>query len=76
MRHALEVMHIEKNVCDNIFGTVLGLDGKTKDDAKSLLTLKKMGVRSNLWPRTGSSGKVTLPQANYTVCPKDQKKSF
>ena len=76
MRHALDVIHIVKNVCDNILGTVLGLDRKTKDDAKSRLTLKKMGIRSNLWPRTGPSGKVTLPQANYTVRPMDQKYVF
>ena len=53
MRHALDVMYIEKNVCDNIFGTVLGLDGMTKDDAKSHATLKKMGICSKLWAKKG-----------------------
>jgi len=28
MRHSLDVMHIEKNVCDNIVGTLLGQEGK------------------------------------------------
>ena len=55
-------MHIEKNVCDNIFGTVLlGLDGKIKDDAISRATLENMGIRSKLWLKKGLSGKVTLP---------------
>ena len=35
LRHNLDVMHIEKNICDNILGTMLGLDGKTKDTIKS-----------------------------------------
>ncbi|KAL9683796.1 hypothetical protein QQ045_021221 [Rhodiola kirilowii] len=29
------VIHIEKNVFDNIFGTILGIEGKTKDDIKA-----------------------------------------
>ncbi|CAM8965671.1 unnamed protein product [Rhodiola kirilowii] len=30
--YSLDVMHIEKNVFDNIIGTVLGIEGKTNDD--------------------------------------------
>ena len=33
--HNLDVMHIEKNVFDNVFNTVLNVDGKTKDTFKS-----------------------------------------
>ncbi|GKD98576.1 hypothetical protein Tco_1382473, partial [Tanacetum coccineum] len=32
LRHNLDVMHIEKNVSDNILGALLDLDGKTKDN--------------------------------------------
>lgn len=32
LRHNLDVMHIEKNICDNLLGTLLNLDGKTKDN--------------------------------------------
>ena len=35
VRHNLDVMHIEKNVCDSIVGTILNLPGKTKDGVKS-----------------------------------------
>ncbi|KAH0969450.1 hypothetical protein GBA52_028689 [Prunus armeniaca] len=31
VRHCLNVMHIEKNVCESIFGTLLNILGKTKD---------------------------------------------
>jgi len=31
LRHNLDVMHIEKNICDSVFGTLMNIDGKTKD---------------------------------------------
>ncbi|XXG72498.1 hypothetical protein AAC387_Pa07g1577 [Persea americana] len=31
IRHNLDVMHIEKNICDSIVGTMLNIEGKTKD---------------------------------------------
>ena len=31
LRHNLDVMHIEKNICDNLLGTILNMEGKTKD---------------------------------------------
>ena len=35
LRHNLDVMHIKNNVVDNIIGTLLNLDGKTKDNLKA-----------------------------------------
>ena len=34
IRHNLDVMHIEKNVFEQIINTVLNVKGKTKDDLK------------------------------------------
>ena len=48
MCHNLDVMHIEKNVIDNIIGTLLNLDGKTKDNLKARQDLKDMDIRSEL----------------------------
>lgn len=31
LRHCLDVMHIKKNICDNLIGTLLSVPGKTKD---------------------------------------------
>ena len=31
VRHSIDVMHVEKNVCDSIIGTLLNIKGKTKD---------------------------------------------
>lgn len=35
LRHNLDVMHIEKNVCDKIIGTLLDIEGKSKDNLKA-----------------------------------------
>ena len=50
MRHNLDVVHIEKNICDSIFGTLLNIDGKLKDNMKSRLDLQAMGIRDQLHP--------------------------
>ncbi|BBH02402.1 hypothetical protein Prudu_012946 [Prunus dulcis] len=44
VRHALDVMHIEKNVCDSIIGTLLEIPGKNKDEIAARLDLLNMGV--------------------------------
>ena len=37
LRYNLDVMHIEKNICDSIIGTLLSIDGKSKDNMNSCL---------------------------------------
>ena len=39
VRHVLDVMHIEKNVCESIVGTLLDIPGKSKDGLSSRLYL-------------------------------------
>lgn len=67
LRHNLDVMHIEKNVCESICGTLLEMDGKSKDNYKSRLDLKAMGIRPDLHPISKDSGKVYLPPASFTM---------
>ena len=43
--HNLDVMHIEKNVCESIIGTLLNILGKTKDGLNTHLDLMEMGLR-------------------------------
>ncbi|KAL4283366.1 hypothetical protein GQ457_16G015240 [Hibiscus cannabinus] len=76
LRHNLDVMHIEKNICDNILGTLIGQEGKNKDTYKSRLDLVEMGIRSVLHPQT-RTGRSTLylPQASYQMTA-SEKNSF
>lgn len=45
LRHNLDVMHIEKNIGENIFCTLLNIDGKTKDNLQARYDLEEMGVK-------------------------------
>ena len=47
--HSIDVMHVEKNVCESFLGTLLNMDGKTKDNRNVRAVLKKMGIRPKLW---------------------------
>nr|GEV38264.1 ribose 5-phosphate isomerase, type A [Tanacetum cinerariifolium] len=64
-----DVMHIEKNVFDNIMGTLLGLEGKTKDNKNTRKDLKEMGIRHDLYLINLPNGKPYLPPACYTMSP-------
>ena len=35
LRHNLDFMHIEKNVCENTYGTLLEMEGKSKDNLQA-----------------------------------------
>ena len=48
VRHNLDVMHIEKNIFDNISGTLLELEGRNKDTLSGRLELEKLGIRNHL----------------------------
>ena len=45
----LDVMYIEKNVCDNVLYTMLK-DEKSKDHLQARQDLKDMGIKEDLWP--------------------------
>ena len=44
VRHCLDVMHVEKNVCDSLIGTLLNIKGKTKDGLECHHDLVDMGI--------------------------------
>ena len=48
--HNLDVMHIEKNICDNLLGILLNLEGKSKENYKARKELKVMKIRPELHP--------------------------
>src|ERR1041385_4724788 len=45
-------MHITKNVCESLLGTLLNMPEKTKDGTKARNDLKFMGIRRELHPHT------------------------
>ncbi|KAL0553884.1 hypothetical protein IC582_007788 [Cucumis melo] len=67
-------MHIEKNVCANLIGTLLDIPGKMKDGVKSRLDLVELNIRSELTPQVREKN-IFLPLACYTLS-RAEKLSF
>lgn len=72
LRHNLDVMHIEKNIFDNVIGTLLGIDGKTKDTEKARLDLADMNIRKELHLKYDGN-KWLKPPAAYTMTTNERK---
>ncbi|XP_073130868.1 uncharacterized protein [Henckelia pumila] len=72
IRHNLDLMHIEKNVCESIWGTLLNMEGKTKDIMKSCLDLQEIGIRSALHPIEKGPSRVFLPPSCYSMGKKEK----
>lgn len=72
VRHNLDVMHIEKNVCDKVLYTLLDSE-KSKDNYKARLDLKKMGIRPGLHPFADEFGKEWIPGSSFTLNKKEKE---
>ncbi|CAN6704834.1 unnamed protein product [Malus baccata var. baccata] len=75
VRHNLDVMHIEKNVFDTLVGTILDIEGKTKDTIEARLDLERMGIRSSLWMQS-VGGTLKKGHPFFTVKPNGKKEFF
>lgn len=72
VRHFLDVMHIEKNVFDNVIGTLLNIQGNSKYGLKVREDMVNMGMRTELGP-VKKGRRTYLPPAVYTISRKDKK---
>ncbi|XP_020254118.1 uncharacterized protein LOC109831193 [Asparagus officinalis] len=73
-RHMLDLMHIEKNVCDNIVGTLLDIPGKTKDHVKACFDLQQMGIRRDLHPVQSADGRrVIFAKACFSMTSQEKE---
>jgi hypothetical protein len=71
VRHAIDVMHVEKNVCKALVGTLLDIPGKTKDTLKAHLDLEEMKLRKDPHHKTLENGSKNIQQL---ATPKVNKK--
>lgn len=68
-------MHIEKNICDNILGTLLDISGKIKDNEKTREDLRDWGIREELHMKVrGTDNKPVKPVASYTLSSNEKEK--
>lgn len=73
-RHNLDVMHIEKNVCDNLLGTLLDMD-KSRDDENARRDLQRLNIKSHLWLKPHPNRELFMPPASYSMSI-DEKERF
>ncbi|XP_062112702.1 uncharacterized protein LOC133823866 [Humulus lupulus] len=72
LRHNLDVMHIEKNICDSVVGTIFSIDGKSKDTEKARLDLQDLNIRKQLHMKK-KGNKWFKPVACYTLSAKERQ---
>ena len=72
VRHILDLMHIEKNVCESIFGTLMDIKDKSKDGKTSCDDLQQLGIMKSLWPKQKGK-KMFLPPAPHTLSKKEKE---
>jgi hypothetical protein len=66
VHHAIDVMHVEKNVCEALINTLLDISGKTKDTLKARMNLEEMKLRKDIHHETLENGSKKLPTACNT----------
>jgi hypothetical protein len=70
VQHSIDVMHVQKNVCESIIGTLLNMKDKTKDSLKARLEATKLGGGITLEVTQGKP-----PPVSY-VCTKKEAKGL
>nr|XP_028954636.1 uncharacterized protein LOC108170381 [Malus domestica] len=73
IRHNLDVMHIEKNICDSVVGTLLGIE-KSKDGLAARADLEVLNIRRSQHPRR-EGNRTFLPPALFTL-KREEKTAF
>ncbi|KAL0550079.1 hypothetical protein IC582_014577 [Cucumis melo] len=64
--HNIDVMHVEKNVCESMIDTLLDISGKSKDGYNARKDLQDMNLRHDLHLEERGS-RVYLPPALHTL---------
>ena len=59
-------MHIEKNVCDNPLGTLMNMDGKSKDEFARMF-FKNKNVKPHFLLQCHSDNEFIMPLAPYCM---------
>jgi hypothetical protein len=74
--HSIDLMHVTKNVFDNIIGALLEMPRKTRDGLKSCNDLLQFGLRPEIHPILRPNVKHYLPPASYSLTVEEKKKFY
>jgi hypothetical protein len=75
VHHAIDVMNVKKNVCEELVGTLLDIPSKTKNTLKAQMDLEEMKLRKDLHHKTFENGSKKLPTTCCTLS-KQEKMSL
>jgi hypothetical protein len=64
--HAIDAMHVQKNVFESLIGTLMDT-AKSKDGLKARRDMEQLHVMPELHPILQENGKYTLPPASYNL---------
>ena len=73
LKHNLDVMFVEKNICDSLLSTLMGDPHKSKDIDNVMHDLDKLSIRSKLHIYEHGN-KLMKPAAKYTFSEANQWK--
>jgi hypothetical protein len=62
VHHTIDVMHVEKNMCEALVGTLLDMPGKTKDTLNIWMDFEEMKLRRDLHHKTLENGSKNIQQ--------------
>jgi hypothetical protein len=65
LHHNLDVMHIEKNICESVLDRLMNIDKKTKDTVKVQRNLQLIGIHKELHLQLNGAT-YRMPFAKYT----------
>jgi len=75
VRHAIDVMHLTKNLYVNLL-RFMGVYGKPKNSLEAQQDLQEMKERGNLHPEKIDDGRQYLSPASYTLSKEEKENMF
>ncbi|XP_075645867.1 uncharacterized protein LOC142617058 [Castanea sativa] len=72
LKHNIDVMHVEKNISESAYGTLLGIEGKSKDTDKARIDLQNMNFRHTLHLKQRPDGSYDKPRAFFSLSPNER----
>jgi hypothetical protein len=76
VQHALDGMHITKNVTESLLGTLIQSKGKGKDSLQCHMDLEAMGVRAELHPLILPDGKKETTSCIVVITNKGEREAL
>jgi len=72
LKHNIDVMHVEKNISESTYGTLLRIEGRNKDTDKAWIDLQNMNFRHTLHLKQRPDGSYDKPRTFFSLSPNER----